>query len=216
MLEDNEGPTLKLQPYKEIFKSSSSPECLQLAREWLVSCESVHAKCKEDKSAFEYPTRLIEIADGAYRLVTIDLNSSRSTRYVALSHCWGKAQPLKTCRANIDRHMENGVSQSELPATFIDASKSTSSSVSGNFEMPSVVGSRVAKRCAPDTGKETHGRNNSRFSAAEISEPPTGRVFVLNYIMCAKIVKSDVVSSPSIPGPGIWIHMDRLALHHPG
>lgn len=194
---------MKLQPYKKIFKSSSSPECLQLAREWLASCESAHAKCKEDKSAFEYPTRLIEIADGTYRLITMDLNRSTSTRYVALSHCWGKAQPLKTSRANIDRHIEIGISQSELPATFIDASKSTSSSESGNFEMPSVVGSRVAKRCAPDTLKETHGRNNSRFSAAGISRSPTGQVFVLICTLRAKITKSDPFSSPSISAPGI-------------
>ncbi|KAK2609863.1 hypothetical protein N8I77_003340 [Diaporthe amygdali] len=95
---------------------------MQLAHEWLVRCESNHTECiQKDINHFKYPMRLIDITDQAQRLITLDMSSDTDVHYVALSHCWGTAQPLKTCRENIDRHITYGMSQTELPATFRDA-----------------------------------------------------------------------------------------------
>lgn len=116
---------LNLEPYKQSLRCASLAGCIPLAREWLVRCEESHVECvNEDKSDFEYPLRLIEMDDESQRLTAIDSSRSRSVRYVALSHCWGAAQPLRTCSTNIDRHMKDGIPQSHLPATFRDASES--------------------------------------------------------------------------------------------
>lgn len=114
-----------LEPYKQSLKSPSLAGCTQLAREWLARCEQSHVECdNEGKSEFEYPIRLIEIIDEPQKLVIADSSRSRSVRYVALSHCWGAAQPFRTCRRNIDKHIKEGISKNELPATFRDASES--------------------------------------------------------------------------------------------
>lgn len=123
ILDGIDVPMLNLEPYKQSLKSTSLAGCIQLAREWLARCEESHAECnQEERSDFEYPLRLIEIADESKRLVILDSSRSRSVRYVALSHCWGAEQPLRTCSTNIDRHKE-GIAQSDLPATFRDASE---------------------------------------------------------------------------------------------
>lgn len=126
-LDGIDAPMLNLEPYKQSLKCASLAGCIQLTRDWLARCEECHAECnQEERSDFEYPLRLIDIADESQRLTTIDSSRSRSVRYVALSHCWGATQPLRTCSTNIDRHIEYGISQSDLPATFRDASEYSS------------------------------------------------------------------------------------------
>lgn len=124
LLGKNQTPNLKLESYKQIQKSASSPGCIQLARKWLAACENSHQKCKKKfKSDFKYPMRLISIANDTQRLISLDCSHSRDIRYVALSHCWGRMQFLKTCASNINRHMNYGIPHSELPQTFRDASE---------------------------------------------------------------------------------------------
>lgn len=129
-LEEDAEPRIKLEPYKQSLQSTSLAGCIELAREWLARCRNSHTECEEtSKSEFNYPMRLIDIAGGTQRLVTIDVIRSRIVRYVALSHCWGITQPLKTLCSKFDRHVKDGIPLSDLPRTFRDASKSISSSV---------------------------------------------------------------------------------------
>lgn len=129
-LEENAEPRIQLEPYKQSLQSASLAGCIELAREWLARCRNSHAECEEtSKSEFNYPMRLINIAGETQRLVTIDVIRSRIVRYVALSHCWGITQPLKTLGSNFDRHVKDGIPLSDLPRTFRDASKSILSSV---------------------------------------------------------------------------------------
>lgn len=129
-LDENEVPKVKLEPYKQSLQCASLAGCIELAREWLARCRNSHAECEEtSKSEFNYPMRLIDIADETQRLVTVNVIKSRIVRYVALSHCWGNTQPLKTLGSNVDRHVKDGIPLSDLPRTFRDASKSISSSV---------------------------------------------------------------------------------------
>lgn len=124
LLGENESPNLRLEPHKQIQKSASSPGCLQLARNWLAACENSHQKCtKKFKSDFRYPMRLISIANHRQRLMTLDYGHSTGIRYVALSHCWGKMQFLRTCASNINRHINYSIPQNELLQNFRDASK---------------------------------------------------------------------------------------------
>lgn len=126
-LDENDEPKMKLEPYKQSLEFASLAGCIEMAREWLVRCKNNHAECQNtEKSDFNYPMRLIDIDGQAQQLVTINLVTSSIIRYVALSHCWGNAQPLKTLSSNIDRHVKDGIPQSDLPATFRDASKSIS------------------------------------------------------------------------------------------
>lgn len=125
LLDENQAPRVKLEPYKQSLQCASLAGCIELAREWLARCRNSHVECEEiSKSEFNYPMRLIDIAGEAQRLVTINVVKSRLVRYVALSHCWGGAQPLKTLGSNIDRYVKDGIPHNDLPATFRDASKS--------------------------------------------------------------------------------------------
>lgn len=134
LLGENETPNVKLESYKEIQKSASSPECIQIARKWLAACENSHQKCtRKFKSDLKYPMRLIFIANDTQRLISLDCSHSRDIRYVALSHCWGRMQFLKTCASNINRHMNYGIPHSELPQTFRDASKRLSTLIYPSF-----------------------------------------------------------------------------------
>ncbi|KAG6362291.1 hypothetical protein INS49_010521 [Diaporthe citri] len=88
ILDGIEAPILNLEPYKQSLKCPSLAGCIQLASEWLARCEKSHAECNnEDKSDFEYPLRLIDIADESQRLIIVNSSRSRSVRYMALSHC---------------------------------------------------------------------------------------------------------------------------------
>lgn len=123
-LDEDDEPKIKLEPYKQSLECVALAGCIELAREWLTRCKNSHSECENMNSEFEYPMRLIDIAGQVPRLVTVNLIESRVVRYVALSHCWGTAQPLRTLGSNIDRHVKDGIPQSDLPITFRDASKS--------------------------------------------------------------------------------------------
>lgn len=72
------------------------------------------------------PTRLVYIPDDAQkngvRLVRDALNLPSTTRYTALSHCWGTEKPpcLMT-QENIDTYATKGIPWDEIPLTFRDA-----------------------------------------------------------------------------------------------
>lgn len=68
-LKENEGPRMKLEPYKQRLQCASLAGCIELAREWLTRCRNSHAECEEtSKSEFNYPMRLIDIAGVTRRL----------------------------------------------------------------------------------------------------------------------------------------------------
>ncbi|CAK7201826.1 hypothetical protein SEUCBS139899_004541 [Sporothrix eucalyptigena] len=82
------------------------------------ACNKVH-KCAP--AVLTLPTRILDVQGsrqtGMIRL--IDGNGD-SGKYVALSHCWGPSQPMKTTASTLQQHRQ-GIRLASLPKTFRDA-----------------------------------------------------------------------------------------------
>ncbi|UPL00335.1 hypothetical protein LCI18_011269 [Fusarium solani-melongenae] len=91
-----------------------------LARSWLDECCQGHKKCSAPQSPDFSPTRLVEIVDNATVRVIERKGNKTLQRYVAFSHCWGKAETLKLLKDNKPR-LETGISISELPQSYKEA-----------------------------------------------------------------------------------------------
>ncbi|KAI1462766.1 HET-domain-containing protein [Annulohypoxylon moriforme] len=101
--------------------NSGSPESLELSKRWLDTCRAKHPDCAAQVGHY-IPTRLLFINQDDLRLVLREEvgASQDETKYVALSHCWGGSQPLKTLKSNVSLHRA-GIPVEELPTTFKDA-----------------------------------------------------------------------------------------------
>lgn len=101
-----------------------SREQFALLKEWIRSCDDdpSHERCLQGKylSVATVPTRLIDVQDGL-RLVTS--LSDKTTKYVALSHCWGRLEDIQRfClfKDNIDQ-FHASITFDLLPQNFKDA-----------------------------------------------------------------------------------------------
>jgi hypothetical protein len=65
------------------------------------------------------PSRLIDLRSDVIRLV-LDPEESTQGSYVALSHCWGDSQPIRTMSGNLASFRDQ-IPAKELPPTFLDA-----------------------------------------------------------------------------------------------
>lgn len=94
-----------------------------VVRGWLDTCTGSHSKCSadhDDAGPPVLPTRVLDVArDGQDPRLVVTGGGLRG-RYVALSHCWGRSQPIKTELATLDRRRER-VPMARLPKTFRDA-----------------------------------------------------------------------------------------------
>lgn len=83
----------------------------------MTTCHDSHAQCS-NKDDGALPTRVLDVTGGAIKLVISD--GLPQGKYVALSHCWGASQPLRTLKENIASHQQ-GIDPNALPQTFRDA-----------------------------------------------------------------------------------------------
>jgi hypothetical protein len=73
------------------------------------------------------PTRLLRLdPEGSEFRVQLVEPKNITLGYAALSHCWGKVQPLKTTQFNLKAHL-NGIHFGDLPCLFQDATRVTHS-----------------------------------------------------------------------------------------
>ncbi|KAF2736028.1 HET-domain-containing protein [Polyplosphaeria fusca] len=98
-----------------------SPKCVQLVQTWFRSCCENHQLCAELGTPY-LPTRILRITDGTDAVPSIRLveHSLETPPYLALSHAWGRSQPLTTTTTNLDDRKAN-IAWSSLPPTFKDA-----------------------------------------------------------------------------------------------
>ena len=122
--------------------NTSSDEVFHLAQRWMSACTC--ANFWEEPGAKWYPRRLLDLNElrcvkgnkgrAKVRVVesstflqetrvigTTTVYTNPNYRYVTLSHCWGKQQPLKLTSTNMARFMNSGIELRELPNTFRDA-----------------------------------------------------------------------------------------------
>jgi hypothetical protein len=127
------GPNDSTQISFPTFAAVGNPVRFTLIRAWLQWCDD-HG-CKDDNSTEMFPTNLLDVGDPnspGYEPNTLRLVSGRPDigKYIALSHCWGKAQPNEpqpdgvplycTTPKNIATR-QVGFSAAKLPRTFRDA-----------------------------------------------------------------------------------------------
>jgi hypothetical protein len=109
---------IPLQTFKPIPQQADTDAGLNLARKWLSSCRDEHSQCRNRYDKFS-PARLLDIRGTGIKLVLRSENTM-SAPYVALSHCWGGAQPLQTTDDNIVSFQQD-IPLGDLPRTFKDA-----------------------------------------------------------------------------------------------
>ncbi|KAF1831773.1 HET-domain-containing protein [Decorospora gaudefroyi] len=110
--------SLPLPGFKSMPRRATGSACLNLAQQWLSTCRSEHPTCNNKYDTLG-PSRLVDIPGSTIKLVP---QSGKTVLhpYVALSHCWGDAQPLKSTIGNI-ASMQQFIPSCDLPQTFLDA-----------------------------------------------------------------------------------------------
>ncbi|CAK7228610.1 hypothetical protein SBRCBS47491_006963 [Sporothrix bragantina] len=112
------GPLGLTVPGKTIDSHSDKQIVFKKLAAFLNTCDKNH-QCAAAVSVL--PTRVLDLAGsretGMIRLV--DGNGDRG-KYVALSHCWGSSQPMKTTASTLQQHKQ-GIRLASLPKTFRDA-----------------------------------------------------------------------------------------------
>ncbi|CAH0033252.1 unnamed protein product [Clonostachys rhizophaga] len=96
-----------------------TPSQLQILSQWIRLCDSSHTTCVPKKQRF-MPTRLL---DTQTTLRLVESKGKYSSRYVALSHCWGQlgeGQMFRAFHRNMNQ-LKAGIDIETLPATFRDA-----------------------------------------------------------------------------------------------
>jgi hypothetical protein len=105
-----------ITPFRLIQPHVNSEPCWSLIRNWLDNCVNDHGTCRQN-SLSGRPTRLFDVE--SLRLVT-HLDSSSSTHYAALSHCWGSTTPLMLTHHTYQDFMRSIYLQA-IPQSFQDA-----------------------------------------------------------------------------------------------
>ncbi|KAG6358673.1 hypothetical protein INS49_012191 [Diaporthe citri] len=100
---------------------AESKEFSEMISTWTKTCQDGHSACKSSTSTRTLPTRVIDVGspDGRTAPHPCDTNGEPGD-YIALSHCWGGKQPLRTTKENMCS-MKTCIPWAKLPNTFQDA-----------------------------------------------------------------------------------------------
>ena len=112
------------EPYRG--NGLQSVENFNIAREWLRTCVSGHPEesCPKLHNR-PFPTRIIDIGSpDRFEIPRLIVSSGRHGLYVALSHCWGGEQPLKTTLESLETYCIS-LPMGSIPKTFCDAMRIT-------------------------------------------------------------------------------------------
>jgi hypothetical protein len=85
---------------------------------WMETCLGSHKDCQKPSRTFN-PTRLIEIS-GPDKIRLYMPAKGETTKWAALTYCWGGIQPLQTNKHTLDDWTIN-IPVSKLPKTIQDA-----------------------------------------------------------------------------------------------
>jgi len=107
----------------------ASTRTFDLVQASLHECIAEHKACRFSTASEEQvndatpdlPTRVLEIT-GTPEVPSVRLleSNGRKGRYCALSHCWGRVQPLKTLSENLSEHLHS-IPLKKLLKTFREA-----------------------------------------------------------------------------------------------
>lgn len=96
-----------------------------LVQHWMNECYESHPACssKIPDELRPLPTRVLDLGFDGLTMKLLHASGMKG-RYIALSHCWGPTQPLKTTKASLTAHTR-GITVKDLPKTFSDAVRVT-------------------------------------------------------------------------------------------
>ncbi|KAF2972322.1 hypothetical protein GQX73_g1231 [Xylaria multiplex] len=108
--------------------AQGSREQFTLLKEWIKACDKTHGSCRgnhdggnnENYYASTMPTRLVELEP---TLRIVESSQIKPSRYIALSHCWGKlSESERFCAFNHNiSQLKESIKFNALPKTFRDA-----------------------------------------------------------------------------------------------
>ncbi|KAM7195789.1 het domain containing protein [Naviculisporaceae sp. PSN 640] len=109
-----------------VSPSADSKACMDLVAQWLNQCNDNHEACNNKPPSSWMPTRLIDVGNGDGDMPKLVLREEvpKGHQFVALSHCWGKTQIIRTLTDNFASHRE-GIDPSALSKTFLHAIRLT-------------------------------------------------------------------------------------------
>ncbi|OCL07138.1 HET-domain-containing protein, partial [Glonium stellatum] len=84
----------------------------------MAKCERKHKACSITNAPL--PTRAIDVGSADSDTLRLVETAGQTSKYVALSHCWGKCRAFLTTRANLNDR-KRGFRMADLPGTFRDA-----------------------------------------------------------------------------------------------
>jgi len=96
--------------------------------------------------------------------------------YVALSHCWGKHQPLRTLVSNYQSLIQSGIRLSQLSAVFRDAIHVCHRLNVNYLWIDSLASSRTAKRTGNENQHVCATTTKTPSSPFRLPHPPMGSV----------------------------------------
>ena len=99
--------------------SYNCPEAYDLIRRWLGECSTFHQLCPKSVDA-PLPTRIVDIGNANQGPVLYTPTPGTRGRYLALSYCWGKSQPVILTEARLQRSPVRFPMRT-LPQTLRDA-----------------------------------------------------------------------------------------------
>lgn len=124
LCEPNMGVEYPVNEVVELPGYTNHPSCWNTASKWIESCCSEHETCRESRGSGWLPKRLVEISgDGSGRIRVVNssaLPATPGTRYLALSHCWGR-EPFLVLDQDNQAEFARGVFISSLAPNFRDA-----------------------------------------------------------------------------------------------
>ncbi|KAK0126295.1 hypothetical protein ONS95_007906 [Cadophora gregata] len=95
---------------------------MNIARRWLTNCSTNHKSCSRSSRDF-FPSRILNVGTDS-NFIHLQSSNDFPSPYVALSHCWGAGNILKTTSKTL-RAMTQGIEISSLSNAFSDAVRIT-------------------------------------------------------------------------------------------
>ncbi|KAH8803638.1 heterokaryon incompatibility protein-domain-containing protein [Xylogone sp. PMI_703] len=115
-----DSPSASVIRGRPIEATCRSDKTFELVASWLKTCLDDHETCGNN-SKKRLPTRVLDLKPQDH---TSDLSlyetKGKSGNWVALSHCWGAAQMVKTTTKTLKSHIDR-INFQGLPANFQDA-----------------------------------------------------------------------------------------------
>ncbi|KAH9876663.1 hypothetical protein J1614_003795 [Plenodomus biglobosus] len=110
-------------------ESTGDEGALGLAKFWVETCTSDHAKCRPPMSADAasfLPTRLLDVSNDDIRLIETahEIQKDADRNFIALSHCWGLVTIIRTLKDNYEEHRRR-IAPERLSKTFREAIHAT-------------------------------------------------------------------------------------------